>query len=182
VAVESPVFDATWLAAVGRMRAAVPAASVVDGLLVTDRALACGLVDQLTLIGSLAGPLAAIRGGSAGPAGYWISASIAGTPVNLAGVTSPAGPRLTLEVVSRDEQWAASFDRSAPACPTSVARYDEQGAHLGPHRYESGERAVWRHLAAALIDGVPLAYTLGDLADHLEPLAHLAPSSAPARR
>jgi hypothetical protein len=80
---------------------------------------------------------------------------------------------VTFNVVSEHEQWAASFDRSAPARPTPVARYDEHGAQLRPERYESADRAVWRHLAAAMTDGVPLPYTLGDLADHLEPLAHL---------
>lgn len=176
VALESPVFDATWLAAVGSARTAVPAASLVDGLLVTGRGLAAGLVEQLMLIGSLAGALDDIRGGSAGLAGYWVSASLGGTPVNLAGVASRLGARLTLDVVSEHEQWAASFDRSGAARPTSVARYDEHGTQLRPELHESAERAVWRHLAVAVTEGVPLPYTLGDLADHLEPLAQLCRS------
>jgi hypothetical protein len=173
VAVESPVLDPTWLAAVERLRAAVPAASLMDGLVVTDRDLASALVQQLMLIGSVAGALEDIRGGSAGTTGYWISASVAGTPVNLAGVASPVRPRLTVDVVSGHEQWKACFDPSALARPTSVARYDEHGAELRPEVYESADRAVWRHLAAALTEGVPLPYTLDDLAAHLEPLARV---------
>ena len=172
VAVESPAFDATWLAAVGRLSEAVPAAALVGGLLVTDRGLAPGLVAQLTLVGSL-GALEDVRGGSTGPAGYWISASMAGTPVDLAGIASPIGARLTVNVVSEHERWTASFDRSAPASPASVTHDDEDGAQLGPEHCEPADRAVWRHLAAALTEGVPLPYTLGDLAGHLEPLARL---------
>ena len=165
VAVESPVFDATWLAVADRLRAAVPAASFVDALLVTDGDLGAGLVEQLSLIGSVAGPLADISAGD-----RWVSATAAGTPVDLVRVASAAAPRLTLDIVASDEQWAVCFDRSAPARPTSVARHGEHGTERSPERYESAARAVWRHLAAALTDGAPLPYTLGDLAAHLEPL------------
>jgi hypothetical protein len=170
VAVESPVFDATWLDTVDSVRAAVSAASLVHGLAVTDRDLASGLVEQVTLIGSLAGSLDEVRAGSADRTSYWISATVAGTPVSLAGVESPVGTRLTVDVVAEHEQWVAAFDGSAAARPTAVAHYDAHGARLAPDRHESAERAVWRHLAAALTEGAPLPYTVGDLADHLEPL------------
>jgi hypothetical protein len=177
VAVETLVVDPAWSAALARLRASLPGASLLHAVTALDgadddgrgRVLAVGLLEQLALVRSVTGGLdemtADFRGGGSG---YWISGAARGVPVSLAGTISSAGaPALRLDLVTSAEHWKIRFDTSAPAGPTHVARFDADGGELWPEVYERGHRVVWRQLAAALLEGAAISYGLADLADDL---------------
>jgi hypothetical protein len=172
VAVDSPLrLDPGWDAALPRLREAVARAALLDCVAVLDAAhaqgdpgglLAEGLLAQVALVRSLTGPLEAVSG-AGGDRAYHVAARAGGAAVGLAGTLGV--PAVRLDLVAGDERWQVAFAPGAPAEPTRIAHYGADGGELLPTRYESGRRAVWRHLAAAVADGAPLPYALADLAE-----------------
>jgi len=89
--------------------------------------------------------------------------------VNLAGtITSIGAAQVRLDLIAATEHWQVRFDSSTPANATRIARYHVRGGQIQPALYESGRRAVWRHMAAAIAGGEPLPYSIGDLADDMQ--------------
>jgi hypothetical protein len=127
-----------------------------------------GLIEQVALVRSLTGRLQDARG-SRHKAAYHVSAGVDALAVNLAGtITSIGAAQVRLDLIAPTEHWQVRFDSSTPANATHIARYDATGGQIQPTLYESGRRAVWRHMAAAIADGEPLPYSVGDLADDMQ--------------
>ena len=169
VAVETPVVDPAWTAALPCLRVSVANATLLDSVAIegSEEELYAALVGQLALVHSLTGGLDAVRGGRRDPSCYWISAGAGGLAVNLAGTLGSA-PALRVDLIGAREHWKAAFDTSTTAGPTRIARYDATGGELWPATYESGARVAWRQLAAALTGGPPPAYGPAELARDLE--------------
>jgi hypothetical protein len=93
-------------------------------------------------------------GGSRRKAAYQVSAGVDALAVNLAGtITSIGAAQVRLDLIAPTEHWQVRVDPSPPASATRIARHDVAGGQIQPALYESGRRAVWRHLAAAIADG-----------------------------
>jgi hypothetical protein len=112
-----------------------------------------GLIEQVALVRSLTGRLED-AGGSRRKAAYQVSAGVDALAVNLAGtITSIGAAQVHLDLIAPTEHWQVRVDPSPPASATRIARHDVAGGQIQPALYESGRRAVWRHLAAAIADG-----------------------------
>ncbi|MEA2294960.1 MAG: hypothetical protein QOE86_2599 [Solirubrobacteraceae bacterium] len=169
VAVETLVVDPAWSAVRPRLRASLPGASLLHGVAVLDGAPEAGRLEQIALVRSISGGLKTTAVASGGDeSGYWISATVGGVPISLAGTAGGAGaPALAIDLLAETEHWKVRFDASAPAAPTQVTRFDADGGELWPAVYERAHRVVWRQLAAALLEGSAIPYGLGDLAADL---------------
>lgn len=168
VAVESPAHDSAWVKAVPELRAAASEAVLLHGVVALDGPLSASVVAQIALVRALAPDVARIAGGG-NDSGYWIAAKSGGAAVSLSGVVClAASGEISLDVVGPTEHWQVRFDERATAAPTRIARYHRGGGEVMPAVYERADRAVWRHLAAALEADEPMPYTLADLVQDLD--------------
>jgi len=168
VVIDTPwaVNPATVIAA-DRVRAAVTDAALVDVFAARDVAPATSLLAQLGLLRVAAGEVSALRVSRLDARGHAATARIADVPVRLSGVRTTAGTDVRLVLRGRAEEWQLRFGDPAVARPALVTRIDESGETLLPTRYETAERAAWRAVHAAALDGVSPHYTLRDLAADL---------------
>jgi hypothetical protein len=166
------VTDPTWTSVVSRVGESVREATLVEALAVvdsrgaldTENLLEAALLEQVALVRTVTAAWDdAIC--SLGELGFSLRAESAGVAIALSGAVSSVGPGyLQLNVRSPRDHWQARFDRGAPSAPARVVRFDAHGGEVQPVRYETGTRATWRQLAAAVRGDGRLAYGLGDLA------------------
>ena len=169
VAVDTPYAnDQTWTAARHEIAADAREASIVDSVVaVTGGDPAGALIDQLAVVAALV-DVRGLRLIHRTAAGYLVAGPAGGTWVTLAGVTSGAvGAGLAVDVVAADRRWQVRFDGRAAAIPTEVTLHDLTGTHARSLTYESGHRAIWRHLHEAITGNGTVAWSLDGLADTL---------------
>jgi hypothetical protein len=199
VAVESPfATDAGWTAIRDDVAADVSGAAVVDSQVTVPEGASAGgpagesgaglppplrvaLLAQLAVVRPLVGRLDGLRVLHVSPRQYVLVARTSGARVVLSGTMSAAGRRtLSLDVVGPVRRWQARFDDTAPAIPTVVTSHDATGARTGRLVWESGRRVTWLRLHDALAGTGSVAYSLGDLADHVAVAAPLLHDPVPA--
>lgn len=166
VAVDSPVLsDATWHDALPRPRKTAATAAILDSVVTVRDAgdLTCALLDQLGLLRQLTGGFdveTTVRTAR----NYLVTGRSGDAVVSLGGTVAPESS-VRLEAVGTQERRTCSFRTDGPAVPTVVTLFDARGAHSARLRYESGRRASWLALHAALRDGTVPPHALRHFLD-----------------
>ena len=155
------------LHAADRVRAAVSGAALVELFAARDVPPATSLLAQLSLVRVAAGEISMLRVTRLDERGHAATARIAGVPAHLTGVRSAAGTDVRMILRGHAEEWQLRFGDAALARPASVTRIDDAGETLLPTHYETADRAAWRAVHAAALDGADPRYTLHDLAADL---------------
>ncbi|MBP2328274.1 hypothetical protein JOF56_008659 [Kibdelosporangium banguiense] len=155
------------LSAADRVRAAVSGAALVELFAARDVPPATSLLAQLGLVRVAAGEISMLHVARLDERGYTATARIAGVPAQLTGVRTTAGTDVRMILRGLAEEWQLRFGDPALALPASVTRIDDSGETLLPTHYETAQRAAWRAVHAAAVEGVHPRYTLRDLAADL---------------
>ena len=153
--------------AADRLRAAVSGAALVEVFAARDVAPATSLLAQLALVRIATFGAAALRVVRLDGRGHAATARIGGVLAQLTGVRTTAGTDVRMVLRGGSLEWQVSFGDPALARPASVVRIDEAGETLLPTHYETTERAAWRAVHAAAVEGTRPGYTLPDLAADL---------------
>jgi hypothetical protein len=130
-----------------------------------DRAL----LDQLAIVRPLLDTSDLDVTANRGTDHYVIAGRCGDAAVTIAGVVAAeVAGELRLDLVGIEERWAVRFEPPQTARPASITRSDANGSHTTRPVFESGRRAVWRHLATALAGGDPPPYGLTEYAADLD--------------
>jgi hypothetical protein len=157
----------SWSAAVPAVRADIAGSALADCVVVAAPApggsravLVNALTEQLCLLRQLCDPVSDLTVLAAARDHYVVAA--AGVPViTLTGIVSALPePRLSLDLAGVDQRWSVVIPGGSPAAPASISRYRDDAVQVRPVLHESGERAVWVQLHAAITAGAPLEASL----------------------
>ena len=152
----------------------VPAVRLIDSLVQVagDPAgqWADVLLDHLSLLRAMSGPLDSVHFAAHGANGYTVNGGTQATAVTLSAVRStPRQPAVRMAAYGATAEAHLVVPAGDTAAPAAAWIVDQAAGTVQPTRYESGARASWRRLygAAAERSGEP-APDLLDLADDAE--------------
>ncbi|WP_375426272.1 hypothetical protein [uncultured Friedmanniella sp.] len=117
------------------------------------------LLEQLTLVRALLGPVSDARLLTCSSHGYAAVGLVADHPVDLSLVCTDAVPESAwVRLLTDDGSVELMIPSGVTAQPATLAVTNPEGTRLSPTRYESGHRATWRRLRA-LLSSQPTAAT-----------------------
>jgi hypothetical protein len=158
------VIDSTWasnpvVAAAGQaLDAAIGQHSRVECRIVVragtdlDRAL----LDQLSLLRALVGPVVDLEILHRSEHGYVGEARANGAAVDLSVVCTSASPEsATVRLLTSDGSIEVDIPSGETARPAHLTITNPSGAQITPTLYESGHRATWRRLHRLITSGEP---------------------------
>jgi hypothetical protein len=160
--------DPAWVAARDTVAQSALAAKVIDSVVTVPseaNTLAAALLAQLAVVRPLLGSAVELATVASSPDHYVLAGVSGKTAVTLVGVRSGGADEagLTVDVVGVDQHWQVVFAEAGPARPTEIVLRDSTGQHGDRPHYESGRRASWRAMHAALTSEGRPAYTLAGL-------------------
>lgn len=151
--------------------------ALIDSLVQLDgtghRRWADVLLDQLTLLRAVIGPLELARFAAEHRHGYTVDGAIGARVVAMSAVRSATAPQAArLDAYGATAEAHLIVPSGSTATPATAWLVDSAGAVIQPTWYETASRASWRrlHLAAAERPGEPLP-DLADLAGDTELVA-----------
>jgi hypothetical protein len=152
----------SWSGAVGAIRADVAASSLAESMVIVASpgrldaraVLVNALAEQLSLVHQLGAPLTDVTVLAAAHDHYVVGAAAGGLQISFTGTVSLlADAGLSLDLIGPAQRWSAVIPCAGLAGTASISRYSRTGVQALPALYESGERAVWAQLHAALTAG-----------------------------
>jgi hypothetical protein len=158
----------------GTVARKIPAIRLIDSLVQmpgdSSGQRADVLLDHLTLLRAMTGPLDAVHFATYGTNGYTVNGGQQATAVTISAVRStPRQSAVRMTAYSATAEAHLVVPTGDTAAPAAAWIVDQAGETVQPTRYESASRASWRRLydAAAEHSGEP-APDLLDLADDTE--------------
>ena len=182
VVVAAPfMYDATVRGELSRLHVGLGALSLVESVVRVpaegaaqgpEASLSIGLFAQVAAIGLTMPPLRSIEVHREKANAYLATGVTGKTTVLLAGLLSslPA-PVLCVDLVALEDRWTIRLDETAIAAPALFVSCSGTGLYRPPVSYESGLRAAWRNLHAAVTGNEPVRYGLSDLVGDMALLA-----------
>lgn len=124
------------------------------------------LLDQLSLLRALVGPVVDLEILYRSEAGYVGEARANGSAVDLSVVCTNATPEsATVRLLTADGSVEVEIPNGETAQPAYLTITSPSGAHIAPTLYESGHRSTWRRLHRLITSDEPSADLDGVEAD-----------------